>query len=169
MNHPLSPVEKAAKKEKQEREVRVNMARYLKNQQATLEKTARLRAQRLAQAKIPAGRETRPLEKKDRESRGSIPGLYQGRAVVRPGWVLSESQTVSTTRTSAATALRALDLMLGSCDRRVVSDSADWPSQRWASACASVNICAASRVLNNGLRSRAAVFARCGYDWIHSD
>jgi hypothetical protein len=44
-----TPAERAARKEKQDREGAVNMARYQQEQQATLAKTVRLRAQRLAQ------------------------------------------------------------------------------------------------------------------------
>jgi len=78
MNRIPSPVEKAAKKEKQEREGRVNMARYRDQQQRTLHRMALLRAQRLSQATIPADRDTRPLKNKDCEPRGPISGLYQG-------------------------------------------------------------------------------------------
>ncbi len=46
MNRILSPAEKAAKLEKRAVEGRANMARYLEHQQATLDKTARLRARR---------------------------------------------------------------------------------------------------------------------------
>ena len=46
----------AAKKEKREREAKVNMARYLEQRQNTLNNTARLRALRLAQAQ----QETKP-------------------------------------------------------------------------------------------------------------
>jgi hypothetical protein len=50
MNRILSPAEKAAKQERRAIEGEANMARYLEQQQSTLDKTARLRALRLAQA-----------------------------------------------------------------------------------------------------------------------
>jgi hypothetical protein len=65
---------RAARKEKQAREAPENMARYRQEQQATLDKTARLRAQRLAlpEMKSPASSMTK------RATRRSLPGLQQG-------------------------------------------------------------------------------------------
>jgi hypothetical protein len=63
-----------AKKVKQEREGKVNMASYLAQQQHTLDKTARLRALRLAQeANEPNPAKRRAATK----NAGSRPGLHQ--------------------------------------------------------------------------------------------
>ena len=79
----LPPAETAAKKErlaKKERQSiggKANMARYLEQQQATLNKTARLRAQRLARvsdAANPAKRSSKANE----ASRSPLRGLHQG-------------------------------------------------------------------------------------------
>jgi hypothetical protein len=69
-----SPAERVARKEKQAREAPVNMARYRQEQQATLDKTARLRAQRLA---LPEMKNSVPSRKKPTSHR-SLPGLHQG-------------------------------------------------------------------------------------------
>jgi hypothetical protein len=69
-----SPAEKAARKEQQDRVGAVNMASYLREQQATLDRTARLRAQRVAlpEMKNPAA------SNKKRALRRTLPGLHQG-------------------------------------------------------------------------------------------
>lgn len=69
-----SPAERIARKEKQAREAPVNMARYRQEQQATLDKTARLRAQRLAwpETKNPAASKKKPAPRR------TLPGLHQG-------------------------------------------------------------------------------------------
>jgi hypothetical protein len=78
MNRMLSPAEKAAKQEKRAVEGRANMARYLEHQQATLEKTARLRALRLAQ--VPKRDQDRRHPDKPKESveQQPQPGLHNG-------------------------------------------------------------------------------------------
>jgi hypothetical protein len=81
MNRTLSPAQMAAKKEKREREGRENMTRYLEQHQATLDKTAHLRAQRLAQmppVSKPASRMKHSSKPKNVEPRRPLPGLHQG-------------------------------------------------------------------------------------------
>jgi hypothetical protein len=60
----LSPAEMVARKEKREREGKVNMARYLEQQQHTLDKTVRLRGLRLSKA--PAKPSKRPSLQQER-------------------------------------------------------------------------------------------------------
>jgi hypothetical protein len=75
MPRHLSREEIVARKEKRLQAGEANMARYLEQQQKTLDKTARLRALRLAQdAPKPA---KRPSLTKDTERR-PLPGLHQG-------------------------------------------------------------------------------------------
>ena len=69
--------EKLAKKERLAIEGKANMARYLEQQQATLNKTARLRAQRLARMS-DAGKPVRRSSKANETSRSPLPGLHQG-------------------------------------------------------------------------------------------
>ncbi len=84
-----SPAERVARKEKQAREAPVNMARYRQEQQATLDKTARLRAQRLAlpEMKDPAASKDKaratsaPIRTSSRRSRIA---MYEGRYRSRP-------------------------------------------------------------------------------------
>lgn len=78
MNRMLSPAEKAAKQEKRAVEGKANMARYLDHQQATLEKTARLRALRLAQ--VPGLDQDRKHSGKSKEGaeHQTRPGLHNG-------------------------------------------------------------------------------------------
>jgi hypothetical protein len=78
----LSPAEttkeeKLAKKERLAIEGKANMARYLEQQQATLNKTARLRAQRLARMS-DAGNPAKRSSKANKTSRSLLPGLHQG-------------------------------------------------------------------------------------------
>jgi hypothetical protein len=75
MNRILSPAEKAAKQERRAIEGKANMARYREQQQKTLDKTARLRALRLAQA--PPKPAKRPSLTKNTERRPLL-GLHQG-------------------------------------------------------------------------------------------
>ena len=58
MKRTLSPEQIAAKKERREREGEANMARYREKQRRTLDRMARLRAQRLALSEMrsPADR-----------------------------------------------------------------------------------------------------------------
>ncbi len=77
MNRTRSPAETAARKERQEKEGKVNMARYLQQQQATLDKTARLRAVRLARSQ-PTPPNKRAARPKGDASRRLLPGLHQG-------------------------------------------------------------------------------------------
>jgi hypothetical protein len=78
MNRMLSPAEKAAKQEKRAVEGRANMARYLEHQQATLEKTARLRALRLSQVPNPDQDQKRPGKSKEGAEPQPVPGLHNG-------------------------------------------------------------------------------------------
>jgi hypothetical protein len=76
----LHPAEIAARKTRREQEGKVNMARYLEQQQGTRDKTARLRAQRLA---LPEMRNPDQPVKKALAANGSsprrpLPGLQQG-------------------------------------------------------------------------------------------
>jgi hypothetical protein len=77
----LSPAETAkkkrlAKKERLAIEGKANMARYLERQQATLNKTARLRAQRLARMS-DAGNPAKRSSKANEASRSPLLGLHQ--------------------------------------------------------------------------------------------
>jgi cytoplasmic iron level regulating protein YaaA (DUF328/UPF0246 family) len=81
MNSTLSPAEKTAKKEKQAREGEANMARYREQKQQTLDRTARLRAQRLVRVQEvskPDARGEQSLEHQDGEPRRTLSGLHQG-------------------------------------------------------------------------------------------
>ncbi len=69
-----SPAERVARKEKQAREAPANMARYRQEQQATLDKTVRLRAQRLA---LP-GMENPVASSNKCSSHRPLAGLHQG-------------------------------------------------------------------------------------------
>ncbi len=77
MERTLSREQIAAKKERREQEGKANMARYREQQQRTLDRMARLRAQRLALAQ-PAARTTGT---KESPARGPLPGLHQGRRI----------------------------------------------------------------------------------------
>jgi hypothetical protein len=78
MNRMLSPAEKAAKQEKRAVEGQANMARYLEHQQATLEKTARLRALRLAQVPKLDQERKYPGKSKEGGEHQPLPGLHNG-------------------------------------------------------------------------------------------
>lgn len=79
MNRILSPADKAAKQERRAIEGKANMARYLEHQQATMDKTARLRARRLARADVGKPKKLSPKAKaKDESTRRTLPGLHQG-------------------------------------------------------------------------------------------
>jgi 4-alpha-glucanotransferase len=73
MNRILSAAEKAAKQERRAIEGEANMARYLEQQQSTLDKTARLRALRLAQASQETTKPaSRGVHCRDHSGRGVI-------------------------------------------------------------------------------------------------
>jgi hypothetical protein len=78
MNRMLSPAEKAAKQEKRAVEGAANMARYLEHQQATLEKTARLRALRLARVSKPDQDQKHPGKSKEDAEHQPLTGLHNG-------------------------------------------------------------------------------------------
>jgi hypothetical protein len=81
MERTLSPDEIAAKKKQRELKGQANMARYLQQQQETLNKTERLRALRLAQGRRtsdpikPTKQSPKP---KQVEPRHPLPGLHKG-------------------------------------------------------------------------------------------
>ncbi len=78
MNRSLSPEQIAAKKERREVEGKANMAGYREQQQRTLDRMARLRAQRLA---LPPQMSTAPTKTsvaKEIPARRPLPGLHQG-------------------------------------------------------------------------------------------
>ena len=81
MERTLSADQIAAKKKQRQREGQANMARYLQQQQETLNKTERLRALRLAQGRgttdpiKPTKQSPKP---KQAEPRQPLPGLHKG-------------------------------------------------------------------------------------------
>jgi hypothetical protein len=78
MNRILSPAEKAAKQERRAIEGEANMARYLEQQQSTLDKTARLRALRLARALQETTKPASRASVTENTERRPLPGLHQG-------------------------------------------------------------------------------------------
>jgi hypothetical protein len=77
MQRTLSPDEIAAKKERRAQQAEKNAARYREEQQATLDKTARLRALRLSQA-AQVGKSAKHVAKLDGEAHGHSPELHSG-------------------------------------------------------------------------------------------
>jgi hypothetical protein len=77
MQRTLSPDEIAAKKERRAQQAEKNAARYREEQQATLDKTARLRALRLAQV-TQVGKSAKQVAKPDGEARGHSLELHSG-------------------------------------------------------------------------------------------
>jgi hypothetical protein len=81
MERTLTPEQIAAKKEQREREGQANLARYLEQQQQTLNKTERLRGLRLAaQARDQSSRKVKqqPPNPDEVEPHRPLPGLHQG-------------------------------------------------------------------------------------------
>jgi hypothetical protein len=75
MKRALSREQIAAKKERRAQQAEKNMTRYRNQQQATIDKTARLRAQRLAIATTPV---TGASRSNNDEPRGPLVELHNG-------------------------------------------------------------------------------------------
>jgi hypothetical protein len=78
MQRTLSPEEIAARKEKRARQAQENAVRYQQEQQAMLDRTARLRALRLSRERPRDEQGKQPAAPKENAERRPLAGLHQG-------------------------------------------------------------------------------------------